>query len=187
MRHDRLILATAVIGTLLINACGPATTPPPSSSQTTIELTSTAFVAGEPIPQTYTCDGADISPPLSWGEPPDGTQSFALIMDDPDAPVGTFVHWIAFNIPAGTSSLPEDVPAQEQIPGGGLQGKNSFRNLGYGGPCPPSGSTHEYVFKLYALDTTLDLEAGANKRSLVNAMEGYILARAELTGEYTRQ
>lgn len=187
MRHGRLLLMTAVIGTLCISSCGPTTSPPPSSPEAAIDLTSSAFAAGEPIPQTYTCDGEDISPPLSWSDPPRGTESFALIMDDPDAPLGTFVHWVAFTIPADTRSLPEAVPAQEQMPGGGLQGKNGFNNLGYGGPCPPSGSTHTYHFKLYALDTTLDLEAGVRKKRVVNAMEGHILARGELTGEYARQ
>ena len=146
------------------------------------ELTSTAFAAGEPIPAKYTCDGADISPPLAWSDPPQGTQSLALIMDDPDAPVGTWDHWILFNIPADTRDLPE----QASPPSGSVDGKNSWGRTGYGGPCPPRG-THRYFFKLYALDTPLNLPAGVDKAQLLQAMEGHILAQAELMGTYARQ
>ena len=150
------------------------------------ELTSSAFGPGEPIPRTYTCDGDDISPPLEWGDPPAGTQSFALISDDPDAPVGIWVHWVLYNLPAETRSLPEAVPADAELPGGGLHGKSSWRRLGYGGPCPPSG-THRYFFMLYALDTVLDLKAGASKKQVLEAMAGHILAETELMGVYSRQ
>jgi Raf kinase inhibitor-like YbhB/YbcL family protein len=150
------------------------------------ELTSTAFTQGEPIPVKYTCDGEDVSPPLEWGDPPHGTHSFALINDDPDAPVGTWDHWILYNLPDEARTLPEAVPSDAELPDGSRHGQNSWRRLGYGGPCPPSG-THRYFFKLYALDTTLDLASGANKKQLLQAMEGHILGQAELIGVYTRK
>ena len=150
------------------------------------ELTSPAFAAGEPIPPRYTCDGDDVSPPLAWSDPPPGTQSLALICDDPDAPVGTWVHWVLYDLPADARELPEAVPADAELPGGGRQGNNSWPRLGYGGPCPPSGS-HRYFFKLYALDTVLDLDAGASKKQVLGAMEGHVLAEAELMGVYSRQ
>jgi len=149
-------------------------------------LTSSAFAPGEPIPRRYTCDGDDVSPPLAWSDPPPGMQSFALIADDPDAPVGTWVHWVLYNLPAEARGLPEAVPPDAELPDGSRHGNNSGRRPGYGGPCPPGG-THRYFFKLYALGTVLDLEAGANKEKLLQAMEGHILAQAELIGVYTRQ
>jgi hypothetical protein len=149
------------------------------------ELTSPVFAPGESIPRKYTCDGDDVSPPLEWGDPPQGTQSFALIADDPDAPMGTWVHWVLYDLPAGTRALPESVPADPQLAGGGRHGENSWPRLGYGGPCPPSG-THRYFFKLYALDTMLDLESGATKRQVLQAIEGHVLAQAELMGTYAR-
>ena len=151
------------------------------------ELTSTAFAPGEPIPRKYTCDGEDISPPLQWSDPPQDTQSFALIADDPDAPVGTWVHWSLYNLPAETRALAEAVPSDADLPDGSRHGQNSWRRLGYGGPCPPTG-THRYFFKfkLYALDTALDLTAGASKEQLIQAMEGHILAQTELMGLYTK-
>jgi hypothetical protein len=151
----------------------------------TFEITSAAFAPQASIPVKYTCDGQDISPPLSWSDPPPGTESFALICDDPDAPVGTWVHWVLFNIPADKRSLPESVPARAQLSDGSLHGRNSWRRRDYGGPCPPSG-THRYVFKLYALDARLSLKAGATKKQLLKAMEGHILAQAELIGTYSR-
>jgi Raf kinase inhibitor-like YbhB/YbcL family protein len=150
------------------------------------ELTSAAFAPGEPIPPKYTCDGDDVSPPLEWTDPPAGTQSLALICDDPDAPAGTWVHWVLFNLPAEARALPEAVPAVADLPDGSRHGNNSWRRVGYGGPCPPSG-THRYFFKLYALDTALDLAAGASKKELLGAMEGHVLAQAELMGTYSRQ
>jgi Raf kinase inhibitor-like YbhB/YbcL family protein len=150
------------------------------------EMTSAAFAAGEPIPPKYTCDGDDVSPPLEWADPPAGTQSLALICDDLDAPAGTWVHWVLFNLPAGARALPEAVPADADLPDGGRHGNNGWRRLGYGGPCPPSG-THRYFFKLYALDTALDLAAGASKKELLGAMEGHVLAQVELMGVYSRQ
>ena len=148
-------------------------------------LSSTAFTEGGPIPQKYSCDGEDISPPMQWTDPPEGTMSFALIADDPDAPVGTWVHWVLYNIPADARSLPEAFPSDADLPDGSKNGENSWPRLGYGGPCPPGG-THRYFFKIYALDLILDLDARATKEQLLNAMEGHILAESELMGTYTR-
>lgn len=188
MRYRRLsVLVAASFSIPLIGGCGATTTPPPSPMEGALELTSAAFAEGEAIPEKYTCDGQDISPPLSWSDPPEGTKSFALIVDDPDAPLGTWVHWVLFNIPADRRSLPEDVPAEETLSDGALHGQNGWKRLAYGGPCPPSGSTHQYVFKLYALDTILDAEAGAKKNRILKAMEGHILAETRLTATYSRQ
>lgn len=155
-------------------------------SKATMKLESSAFSDQGMIPTKYSCDGADISPPLSWSEVPQGTQSLALICDDPDAPGMTFVHWVIYNLPPDTQQLPENVPNQEKLENGALQGKNNFGKVGYGGPCPPGG-THRYFFRLYALDQMLNLEAGVNREQLEQAMEGHILAQAELMGQYNRQ
>ena len=151
-----------------------------------LELKSAAFAAGGTIPKKFTCDGPDVSPGLSWSDAPERTQSFALIMDDPDAPVGTWVHWVLYDLPAATHELPESVPKDGQLASGARQGVNDFRKLGYGGPCPPSGPAHRYFFKLYALDTKLNLKAGASKADLEKAMKGHVLAQAELMGRYGR-
>lgn len=148
-------------------------------------LTSSAFTHGQPLPRQYTCDGQDISVPLQWTEPPPNTASFALICDDPDAPGGVWVHWVLYNLPATARALPEGLRSDATLPDGARHGKNSWKRLGYGGPCPPSG-THRYFFKLYALDISLDLAAGANKEQLLQALQGHILAQAELMGTYKR-
>jgi hypothetical protein len=150
-----------------------------------IKITSTAFAEGSMIPKRYTCDGEDVSPPLAWSGVPDGTKSLALICDDPDAPMGTWIHWVLFNIPADRKELPTSVPPQKVIESGAKHGVNDFRKFGYGGPCPPGG-THRYYFKLYALDTELELEAGVTKAQLLKAMEGHILAQGQLMGRYKR-
>ena len=150
-----------------------------------ITITSTAFADGQSIPQQYSCDGRSISPPLQWGEPPAGTQSFALIVEDPDAPGGVYTHWLLYDLPAATRSLPENVPAAESLDGGGTQGRNSGGKIGYSGPCPPSG-THHYIFKLYALDTKVGLAAGADKAQLEQAMDRHVLATGELVGTYSK-
>ena len=149
------------------------------------QLTSSAFAAGQPIPAQYTCRGKDISPPLSWGEPPKGTQSLALICDDPDAPGGVWVHWIIYNLPGSTRALLEGLPTDGQLPDASRQGLNGWRQTGYRGPCPPSG-THRYFFRLYALDAPLNLPAGADKQQLTTAMEGHILLQAELMGTFKK-
>lgn len=184
---------------LVLSACAPSA--PSSTEQTiddplaaaqaaSIQLTSSAFEYGQPIPSRYACQtpgmiDKDISPPLSWGEPPAGTQSFALIMDDPDAPGGTWDHWILFNIPASARGLPESVPADATLVVGGAGGMNSWGVTGYGGPCPPGG-THRYFFRLYALDEMLGIEQGASRGELEKAMVGHILATGELMGTFTR-
>lgn len=150
-----------------------------------MKITSAAFNEGEMIPRKYTCDGQDISPPLTWSEIPEGTKSLALISDDPDAPMGTWVHWVYYDIPSDRTELPEDVAPDEKPAPGGTQGMTDFGRIGYGGPCPPGG-THRYYFKLYALDTILDLDAGTTKGALLNAMEGHILGETQLMGKYRR-
>ncbi len=152
---------------------------------TTLLLTSPAFKNGETIPAEYTCDGKDISPSLQWSDAPAGTKSFAVISDDPDAPGGTWVHWVIYNIPAGVRELKKGFPADKKLPDGTLQGTNDFQNIGYGGPCPPSG-THRYYFKLYVLDSVLALAPGATKNQLEQAMKDHILAEAQLMGLYRR-
>lgn len=151
-----------------------------------IILTSSAFDDGSPIPSQYTCDGRDISPPLAWTDPPAGTKSFALINDDPDAPMGTWVHWVVYNMPASTRTLPEVFPADPEHADGTRQGMTDFGRIGYGGPCPPSG-THRYFFKVYALDTALSLPPGATKATLEATMQGHILGQTQLIGTYRRR
>jgi Raf kinase inhibitor-like YbhB/YbcL family protein len=151
-----------------------------------LSITSSAFAHQASIPKVYTCDGADISPPLTWTDPPAGTVSVALICDDPDAPVGTWVHWVLYNVPAATRALPERLPTNETLPDGSKQGMTDFRRIGYGGPCPPKGPAHRYFFKLYALDATLTLPPKATKSQVERAMEGHMLANAQLIGRYQR-
>lgn len=150
-----------------------------------LKLTSSAFAEGALIPKDYTCDGKDVSPPLSWSGAPPNTRALALIVDDPDAPAGTWVHWVLFNIPSGMRELPQAVPPHKVLADGTRQGKNDFGKIGYGGPCPPSG-IHRYFFKLYALEQEVKLEPGATKPALTKAMEGHILANAQLMGRYKR-
>ncbi len=151
-----------------------------------ITIESPAFANEGLIPSKYTCDGENISPPLKWGNFPKETKSFAIINDDPDAPMGTWVHWVIYNIPANVNSLSENIPKAEKLPNGALQGKNSWGKIGYGGPCPPSG-THRYFFKIYALDTILNLPAGATKEQVLKSMQGHILAQGSFYGKYSRK
>jgi Raf kinase inhibitor-like YbhB/YbcL family protein len=149
-------------------------------------MKSSAFDHEGSIPKKYTCDGPDLSPALSWGDPPEGTVTLALVMDDPDAPGGTWVHWVLYDLPVSARELNEGVPDDKELGRGTRQGRNDFRRIGYGGPCPPPGAPHRYLFKLYALDRTLSLEPGATKAQVERAMEGHVLARAELMGRYGR-
>jgi Raf kinase inhibitor-like YbhB/YbcL family protein len=149
-------------------------------------LASDAFKPAGRIPTIYTCDGRDISPALSWSGPPPAAKSFAVICDDPDAPVGIWVHWVIFNIPASSHGLAQGVRTVSALEDGTRQGRNDFGRLGYGGPCPPQGKPHRYVFTLHALDRELALPAGALKADLVKAMEGRVLAKASLYGTYQR-
>lgn len=167
------------------NNGNPSVTPTPVEKKALIKVTSKAFQEGGMIPKEYTCDGANVSPPLAWDSAPDKTKSYALIVDDPDAPGKTWVHWVAFNLPASAGVLPENVPAQDTIAGGGRQGTTDFRKVGYGGPCPPTGA-HRYYFKLYALDTELALDSSATKDQLLKAMEGHVVAEGQLMGKYQR-
>lgn len=146
-----------------------------------LQLTSDAFANGQSIPAKYSCVGKNISPALTWTEPPSGTASFALIVDDPDAPMGTWVHWVLYNIPAEARSLQEGFSAQDPV----SVGKNSSSHLSYDGPCPPNG-THRYYFKLYALDSAFSLSPGATKDGLLQAMDGHILAQSELMGTFSK-
>lgn len=150
-----------------------------------ISVTSSAFKEGEMIPSKYTCDGDDISPPIDWLGVPAEAKSIAMISDDPDAPMGTWVHWVIFNIPPQAKGLSENVPAKESLEDGSIQGVNDSHKIGYGGPCPPSG-VHRYYFKVYALDVSLQLKPGITKKALESAMKGHILAEGQLMGRYRR-
>ena len=148
------------------------------------ELRSSAFQHNLSIPAKYTCDGANVSVPLSWRDAPKEANSFALIVDDPDAPVGIWVHWVLYDLPAGSHSLGEAIPNQETLGNGAKQGVNDFEKVGYVGPCPPRGPSHRYFFKLYALDRMTELKPRATKQQLLDAMNKHILAEAELVGIY---
>ncbi len=150
-----------------------------------LDIKSSAFEEGELIPEKYTCDGEDVSPPLSWTPPPKETKSIVLICDDPDAPMGTWVHWVLFGLSPDTLELPEGISHEKEVLGGAKHGLNDFRRYGYGGPCPPGG-THRYFFKLYAVDTQVGLNAGATKDEVLNALKGHILAEGNLMGRYRR-
>ena len=151
-----------------------------------MEIKSSAFKNNEEIPAKYTCKGQDVSPELTWSGAPQGTKSFALISDDPDAPVGTWVHWVIYDIPPDTMQLPEAVPKKEILEDGSKQGMTDFRDIGYGGPCPPPGTPHRYFFKLYALDEMLNLKPGLTKQALLKEIEGHVLEEAELVGLFKR-
>ncbi len=153
----------------------------------TIQVSSSAFTEGAPIPARYTCEGQDVSPPLKWSNIPQNAKSIALIADDPDAPVGTWVHWVLYNLPPTVTELPEGVPTTDTLANSARQGRNDFQRTGYGGPCPPRGSPHRYFFKIYALDAMLSLKPGATKKDLLKAMEGHILAEGQLMGTYKRK
>ena len=164
-----------------------AVLPEDRSTRMTIKITSSSFAEGEPIPPKYTCDGENISPALSWDKAPAGAKTSALICDDPDAPVGTWVHWVLYDLPATIKDLREATETKEELPTGGRQGRNDFKQIGYGGPCPPKGGPHRYYFKIYALDVELNLKSGATKSEVENAMKGHILAEGKLMGTYQRK
>jgi Raf kinase inhibitor-like YbhB/YbcL family protein len=161
----------------------PANTP--NQEKAEIKLTSAAFKDGEAIPRAYTCDGANISPPLEWSGVPRTAKTIAIVCDDPDAPGGTWVHWVLYNLPADNMGLVENLSATENLKAGGYQGKNDFGKTAYGGPCPPSG-THRYFFKIYALDSELPLKAGATKAELMKAMDDHVVLQGQLMGTYRR-
>lgn len=175
-----------LVGVLFVGAQVIAVPEPEGESPMALKLTSPAFETGGTIPKKFTCDGPDVSPALKWSDPPSGTQSFAVIMDDPDAPMGTWVHWVLYDLPADARELPEGVPKQSELSSGARQGRNDFPHVGYGGPCPPRGPAHRYFFKLYALDGKTGLKAGATKADLEKAMKGHVLGQGELMGRYKR-
>ena len=186
------LLCLAVLLAIVLAGCDSGTPTPPTANtpvlgeyEPSIPFTSAAFVNNQPIPQKHSCDGEDVSPPLQWGDSLPDVKSFAIIMDDPDAPGGTYTHWVVYNLPATSRSLPEGIRPDVEIEGGGLQGRNDGEIMGYSGPCPPGG-THHYHFKLYALASTVDLPMGAFKSQLEQAMKGNVLAYGELIGTYTR-
>lgn len=177
-----------LLAVALLVACSQAAEPAAGLAGTapqTVTLTSTAFAHGDAIPRRHTCDGADLSPELAWSGLPAGTVSLALICEDPDAPDGTWVHWVLYDLPADAADLPEGLSAHGE-PHYGVQGENDFGHLGYGGPCPPPGDAHRYYFRLCALDTQLELAAGASKQEVDAAMQNHILAYGELMGTYRR-
>lgn len=161
----------------------PAVPPEPPMSLT---ISSTSFSNGGDIAKKYTCDAADVSPQLAWTDPPAGTKTFALLVDDPDAPVGNWNHWTMWNLPASLRGLPEGVAKDAHLADGSEQGKNDFGKTGYNGPCPPAGKPHRYYFKLFALDAKLEVNPGGKKKELEAAMKGHILAQAEWMGKYGR-
>ncbi|MDD5083236.1 MAG: YbhB/YbcL family Raf kinase inhibitor-like protein [Dehalococcoidales bacterium] len=187
LRQTTWLLVLIGLLVLLPAACQSGDgTPLEEPGEMTLSITSPAFGDGDEIPAKYTCQGEDVSPPLAWDEPPAGTRSFAMIMDDPDAPGGTYTHWIMFNLPADSRQLAEAVPVQAELTGGALHGENSAGRTGYSGPCPPAGRAHRYQFTLYALSQVLDLKAGVTKSQVRDAMLGHILAWGQLTGTYRR-
>jgi Raf kinase inhibitor-like YbhB/YbcL family protein len=158
-----------------------------ATGKATMQITSTAFREGQPIPEEYTCDEKNASPPLQWTGAPESTKSLVVIADDPDAPVGTWVHWVLYDLPPSVSALPEGLPKSQHTPQGAKQGLNDFKHLGYGGPCPPPGKPHRYFFKLYALDTVLNLRPGSRKQDVERAMDKHVLAEGHLMGTYQRK
>ncbi len=178
---------------LLLVSCArvppaPSQSPTPAAAKETkleIKVTSAAFKEGQSIPRQYTCDGVNVSPPLEWTGAPKTAKSIAIIADDPDAPSGTWVHWVVYDLPAANIGMVENLPADEQLKAGGSQGTNDFGKIGYGGPCPPSG-THRYFFKVYALDNFLSLKVASTKAQVEKAMEGHVVAQGQLMGTYQR-
>ena len=191
MQKFGLFFASLLILISLAAFCCAQPAPPeekalPDGDKVLFTITSSAFADGANIPVKYSCDGESISPPLDWGDGPPGTASFALILEDPDAPVKNFTHWVIFNLPPDTPGLPEALPRDGTLASGALQGKNGGGGIGYIGPCPPKGPAHHYVFNLYALNKPLDLAAGATKDQVRQAMQGHILAESMLVGIYQR-
>lgn len=180
---NKVLLVSLI--TIFISSCKSQVETKQGGETMEIKLTTTAFQEGEQIPKKYTCDGENISPPLEWSGIPQETQSIALICDDPDAPMGTWVHWVVFNIPASLNKLSEKIPDNKVLEHGTSQGSNDFRKIGYGGPCPPSG-IHRYFFKIYSLDKRIELTPGATKGELLHEMSGHILAEGKLMGKYSR-
>jgi Raf kinase inhibitor-like YbhB/YbcL family protein len=151
-----------------------------------LTVTSTSFRSGGDIAKKFSCDGEDVSPQISWSGAPEGSKAFVLIAEDPDAPAGTWTHWVLYDVPAATTSFDEGLSKAEQLPDGLKQGRNDFRKIGYNGPCPPAGKPHRYFFRLYALDRILNVKPGAARSEIEKAMQGHILAQGEYMGRYRR-
>ncbi len=186
---NRTLFFAALLFVVLASACsrGAEEITPEGGATMTIQLTSPVFQEGKPIPVRYTCDGDNVSPPLQWSNLPPGTQSIALLCEDPDSPSGAFAHWVLYGLPAGTAELGEGVPTEEELANGAKQGVNSARSVGYYGPCPPQGKPHRYVFRIYALDANLPAQTGASRADLLRAVQGHILAEGQLMGTYARK
>jgi Raf kinase inhibitor-like YbhB/YbcL family protein len=186
----RIVLPFLVLSVLFLSPSCSAEEKATDEGRSAMEIRSSAFAPESKIPLRHTCDGEDLSPQLSWSGVPDGVESFVLIMDDPDAPPGTWVHWLLYDLPADIRELPEGLPRSESLDGGGIQGMcwgvDSFSRVGYYGPCPPPGLPHRYSFRLYALGARLGLPAKATKNQVLDAMKGQVLAEAELVGLYGR-
>jgi len=192
-RHDGLLVLLRRTLTLLpllimvvLALVVPAKVHGQEASSSEMELKTTSFTPGGFIPKRFTCEAADVSPALAWTDPPQGTRSFAIIEDDPDAPSGTFVPWVVYDLPAAYRKLPEALSGNDQMPGGGRQGTNDFSRTGYSGPCPPPGRPHRYFISLYAVGAILNLRPAATRKELDEAMQGHILAQAKLMGRYQR-
>jgi Raf kinase inhibitor-like YbhB/YbcL family protein len=180
-------VSAAIVCTCVLALAAP-NPPVEKGERVAMQLTSTAFKEGQPIPAKHTCDEKDLSPPLTWSGVPAEAKSLVLIADDPDAPVGTWVHWVLYDVPAATTELQEDLPKGQYLPNGAKQGLNDFKRLGYGGPCPPAGKPHRYFFRLFALDAPLGLKPGATRKEVEKAMAGkHVLAQGQLMGTYKRR
>ena len=177
------VFLCAVTVAICVNGAARCNGYPAAQSDSKFSVSSSAFEAGAVIPTRFTCSGDNLSPALAWTDPPAGTQSFVLIVDDPDAPGGVFTHWVIFNLAPSLRQLPE---GQKGDPDGARQGRNGFDQRGYGGPCPPPGHVHRYYFRLYALNEKLDLPGGASKSAVEKAMKGHVVAQAELMGKFSR-
>ena len=185
-----LVLSVAALLAIINLACSKAEktiSPNDRGTAMTIKIISPSFADGQSIPPKYTCDGENLSPRLSWDQVPQGAKTLTLICDDPDAPAGTWVHWVLYDLPAISKELPEAVEAKAELANGTKQGRNDFKQIGYGGPCPPKGGPHRYYFKLYALDRQLDLRSGATAKEVQEAMNGHIVGEGKLMGTYKRK
>jgi Raf kinase inhibitor-like YbhB/YbcL family protein len=186
MSERMKVLFAAALAAGLVTACN-ADNSSTNGAAMKLQLTSTAFTNGQPIPARHTADGQDVSPALQWAGMPPATKSLALICDDPDAPAGTWVHWVIYDLPPSAAGLSEGTPKSAELANGARQGVNDFKRTGYGGPAPPAGKAHRYFFKLYALDLEPNLKAGLTKQDLLKAMEGHILGEGQLVGTYQRK
>ena len=183
--HTRFVAASVIVAAFVF-ACIGLGRAFAQNTPAALKVASSSFTAGKSLPIEFTCEGGDYSPALSWSGVPAGAKTISLICEDPDAPGGTWTHWVLFNLPAATTSLAEKTPTSATLPGGARQGTNDFHRIGYSGPCPPPGKTHHYIFKVYALDFELDLKSGANRQELLHAISGHVIAQGQIIGTYER-